>query len=112
MINYKMQLIYSNSEVLDKYIELVDHKVLDPYKTEILRLPPDQQKPEWYKYTLINNLITQSIETTSLMHDLISTMHTAQEVAEMKLYITKLRAYIRDLGGNPSVINYILKTDL
>ena len=107
-----MQIIYSNSQVLDDYIELVDRKVLDPYKTEILRLPPDQQKPEWYKYTLINNLIIQSIETTSLMHDLISTMHTAQEVAEMKLYITKLRAYIRDLGGNPSVINYILKTDL
>lgn len=107
-----MQIIYSNGQVLDDYIDLVDRKVLDPYKTEILRLSPNEQKLEWYKYTLINNLITQSIETISLMHDQINTMHTAQEVAELKLYITKLRAYIRDLGGNPSVINYILKTDL
>jgi hypothetical protein len=112
MSNYKINLINTNSQVLDQYIELVDQKVLDPYKTEILRLPPDQQKSEWYKYTLINNMITQSIETVSMMHDQINTMHTAQEVAEMRLYITKLRAYIRDLGGNPSVINYILKTDL
>lgn len=107
-----MQIIYLNGQVLDDYIDLVDRKVLDPYKTEILRLPHNEQKTEWYKYTLINNLITQSIETVSLMHDQINTMHTAQEVAELKLYITKLRAYIRDLGGNPSVINYILKTDL
>lgn len=112
MSNYKMQIIYSNLEVLNSYIDLVDKKVLEPYKTDIMRLPASEQKSEWYKYTLINNLITQTIETIDLMITQISTMHTDKEVQDLKQYISNLRKYIKSLGGNPTNVNNTLSTDL
>ena len=112
MSNYKMQIIFSNIEELENYIDLVDAKVLEPYKTDIMRLPQADQKADWYKYTLINNLITQSRETVSLLTEQVNTMHSQQEMKDCKQYIAALKKYIRDLGGNPSIVNYILKTDL
>jgi hypothetical protein len=112
MSNYKMQIIHSNIEVLENYIDLVDTKVMDSYKTDIMRLPQSEQKSEWYKYTLINNLITQSIETVSLLTEQINTMHTKQDFDFQKRQINALRNYVKILGGNPSIISYTKDSDI
>jgi hypothetical protein len=111
-MSYQMQVIYNHLQVLDDYVDLVDNKVLEPYKTEIMRLPQDEQKTEWYKYTLINNLITQAIETVRLMHTEIENRHTKSEIDFKNKQIAALQKYIRVLGGNPSIINHTINTDL
>ena len=112
MSSYQLEVIRNNMRILDDYCDLVDEKVLEQYRIQIKQLPFDEQKKEWYKYNLIDTLISQSLETVIMMNEYLSTMHTHKEFISQENYIQALRKYIKELGGNPSSINYYKLSDL
>lgn len=111
MSDYAVNKINNNIVLLEKYIDQVDVKVLEPYKAEIKKLPNDQQKVEWFKYQLIENMITQAIETIDLLNKYQDTMVSKREFQQAEDYITALRKYIYTIGGNPSNVTRYKKTD-
>jgi hypothetical protein len=111
-MSYKSEQIFRNVTILFNTIEDVEAKVLFPYKSQIKQLPLEQQKSEWYKVNMIEKLIDAAHMTTMYMSEHIETMHTSQEFESQKRYIEALRKYIRDLGGNPTNVNYYKPTDI
>lgn len=111
-MSYKQEQIIRNMLILDDYADMVDAQVLEPYKSQIRQLPLSEQKSEWYKYNLIDKFVTQAIETVVMLNEHNATLHSHKEFESQQRYIDSLRKYIRDCGGNPSIVNYYKPTDI
>ena len=63
------------------------------------------------KHDRLVELINKQFDCFYALHSLASDMPTNNQLAWQKEYTKALRKYIKDLGGNPSIVNFTLKSD-
>jgi hypothetical protein len=95
----------------DEIVNKVDEFVQE-MKFDILKLPKEEQSTHWKNYNLIKDYVDNSHQ---VIFDMVTELHplpSQQSIKDLHLTIIKLRRYIEDLGGNPSIVNYIKLSDL
>ena len=94
------------------YNEIFD-SVIKPNQSEINNITDRREREalqaQLNKYT---NYINKQSELIELFAQVLAEAPTKSEYKYLQNYAKQARAYIRNLGGNPSIISYIKNTDL
>lgn len=88
-------------------------EIIEPNQKEINQITDYKERQQLQEAH--NKLVLFINQQSDLIDELIKKLATApdkREVQYLQKYIKHARAYIKNLGGNPSVLNYIKDQDI
>lgn len=86
--------------------------VLDVNEKAIAEAPLEERKELYTSHDAIIDFINAQTNVIDLCISHIQGMYSKEYVADLKDLIAKQKFYIKVLGGNHSLINHILKSDI
>lgn len=109
-----MNLFYLKHEL--KKLEIMRNdlqkSVLDVNEKAIAEAPVEDRKELYRTHDNIIDFINAQTNCINLCINIMENMYSKEYVNDLKDTINKQKYYIRNLGGNNSIISYIKNTDL
>ena len=108
----------NNSEIYTIILKLeakrdqLQREVLDVNEAQILQADYKDRAELFKSHNAIIDVINMQTETIDLLVNELIKSYSKEYVQDLQNTIKKFRAYVKDLGGNPSVINFIKNEDI
>jgi hypothetical protein len=109
MYNFEVQLIYDKT--VNKYYE-INETIIEPNFEAIKLMPKEEQREYLENHLKLEKAINEMIEALSIFHDEILKRGDNREVSFLRQELRKSSAYIRRLGGDPTLLTYVNESEL
>jgi hypothetical protein len=105
-------IIYSLVLDCEKRREELQKFVLDVNERQILEAPKEDRDELYKTHDAIINFINIQTSVINQLTSKIVKSYSKEYVNDLQNTISKQRYYIKQLGGNPSIINYTTLNDI
>ena len=109
MYNFEIKILYDKA--INQYYS-INESIIEPNLEAIKQMPPEDRKEYLDNHLKLENHLSQLIETLAIFHEELLKRGDNREVSFLRKELRKSSAYIRRLGGDPTLLPFVNETEI